>query len=442
MSEISDSGAVTLPPSEPSTRPVRAEGESAGTPQHRVRNRGGTRFIATYSLIVGASRVAPALGFLTLTWSLSLEEYGRAAVLASVYALLVASTDSGFDAAASIRIAAGDHELSVLAASLRARLVAWGIGSCIGALLLAAAAGASDVGTWAAFICICLGALVTGATSSFRVIEREHRPWLEARLVAAEKLAIGIAIGALGWLTKSVYGYAIGTIVAPLLVLIGSTSLRGVVRHVHRHRAPAPAGSRAMLRTALPIGLGIYASLLYWRVDVLIISRSLGEDAAGVYAQGYYPIMAAAMVPGSGAVLLLRRAARETNILQLALIAGGTGALVGAAVSTLGRAVLDGLGLLTEPLAAEVLPVAAMSLPFVFVNPFMAMFLRSHGFAWRVTVLSLTGLVLNVGSVAWLVSSLGVIGAAWASVVTEATLTMLLFLMVRFVREVNDRAVE
>ena len=116
----------------------------------------------------------------------------------------------------------------------------------------------------------------------------------------------------------------------------------------------------------LPVALGIYATTLYWRLDVLIISAMLSPAAAGSYAIAYYPIMGLASLPGTASVLVLRSAGiRGSDTFRRRLAINAVlGCLLTVVVATVFAAVLTRIPIATiTSESVSVMRIAALGLP-------------------------------------------------------------------------------
>ena len=271
----------------------------------------------------------------------------------------------------------------------------------------------------------------------------------EARLaVARAVLTTGAALLALSQV-RSLAGFGAGTLVGTLAALIwGLGMLRrryasSFVRGVDAGAGLAPT-SRALARQAIaeavPTWLATLLSLVYFKIDVVILRAFVGDAELGAYSAAFNVfetltvlpsiVMAAAFSPLARAYSDRARQRRwERALVALLLVLGGVvGALLFAASDRIVSA-LFGAGFLR---AGESLRWLALGVPVMFLNAGLWHFLLARNLEVRNLVLAAALLVVNVGMNLLLIPRLRGPGAALATVLTEIAHAVLAVVALRW----------
>jgi O-antigen/teichoic acid export membrane protein len=249
---------------------------------------------------------------------------------------------------------------------------------------------------------------------------------------------LGVLAMACVFLLEGVLNVAIGT---PLI-----TRLLGYRVRV----ALDPAVCRRLLREAAPFALTLALGLIYFKVDVVMLSAMKGSEAVGWYSAAFRLLeglvyLSAAFVSTmfptlsrlqETSVESLRSTTRRATDLVVAFSLPAAVALV-----MLSGPIID---LLYGEGYAESVPALhwiGASLFFVFVNNFLASVLgavdRQKACFW----VTLAGVVLNISLNLALIPRLAHVGAAVATAITQIAVTALLFaLVLRVVRPGIDAA--
>jgi O-antigen/teichoic acid export membrane protein len=236
------------------------------------------------------------------------------------------------------------------------------------------------------------------------------------------------------WAYAISYGFACLFILA-VLVARGFASLRPRFE-------PRLVGS--WLVASLPLALTFVVTTLYFKIDVPILQLFRSFDEVGWYASAYKPFEALLFVPMAmlnvifPLLAIYHREAPERlevavdRFYKLLLLIGWP-LTVGVWVLASG---LTGL-LHLYPQAEPALAVLGLGIVFMFVNNAWVGSLnavdRQVAFTWA----ALASLVVNVGLNLVLIPAHGYLGAAWATVLTEAVLFAIGWLLTRrYVRPV------
>ena len=365
---------------------------------------------------------------------LGAEGYGILNTALSLAALTIALTDLGLTQYTVREVAADRTRASrflVNFAALRlglavpATAVALGIGVALGyerSLLLA-------VG----FACVYFAAqsLKGYGYSFFQAFENLR---YQALSVVVEKLLVILAGGVLLYLTVSpaltLLGMAVG------MVLVTGLTLWWVTRHVAPFQ-PAEVDARFVgdsLRTLIPFALAGLFGMMYFRIDTIIVEALLGATAAGQYGLAFRIVEALNMLP-----LIVVHATLYPRLSSLfsegaydelrVLTRLGGGALLAASVPialvlTLSASLLVGW-IATDPElgpAGPALQVLCWVFPLICIRYLLyTALLALHEQRFIAAALG-AGMVFNVVLNLVLIPSLGINGAAIATIGSEIVL--------------------
>jgi O-antigen/teichoic acid export membrane protein len=189
--------------------------------------------------------------------------------------------------------------------------------------------------------------------------------------------------------------------------------------------------ARAAARSGLPICLAGLVSMLYFKADVLILKPVAGDAALGLYSAAYQifegsqlvpAIVLAATFPSLARAHLDRERQRHWErlvaaaLLLLGLVIGGACyAARGPIIALVFRAGFAE--------ATPVLRILALGIPLMYLNYGLTHFLIARDLGHRNMIISTLMLVVNVSINVVAIPRLAGVGAAWATVATEAALT-------------------
>jgi O-antigen/teichoic acid export membrane protein len=274
-------------------------------------------------------------------------------------------------------------------------------------------------------------ALLDHAIAVFRGYERFVD---EARVNITRALLVLLGGLAGIWVRRSVVGLTAGilagTLAAGLYALV-------VLRRGYRvlgsnQRLYDPALARAALRGGFPIWLAGLVSMLYFRGDTVLLKLYSGDAVLGVYSAAYQifegsallpAIVLAAAFPPLARAHLHRERQRQWELLIVSvLLICGLG--VGTVFYAGGSHIIDLVfrGGFAE--AAVSLRILALGVPLMFVNYGLTHFLIARDLGNRNMVFSSMMLILNMAINVVAIPRMGGPGAAWATVITEAALTV------------------
>lgn len=297
-------------------------------------------------------------------------------------------------------------------------------------------APATVAGLWAWFVLL---SLAMTAMAVFRGLERME---LEALLSLTMRAAILLALGALfllGALTPASAAAVLAGAAALMLVPASVLAWR-LLRRAVPTAAVAWPGRTALLafaRRGLPLTLVMMSSVLYLRVDSIMLGALVGEAAVAHYQVPFRLVEAAFMLPIIAVVALYPQIARAERARRRRLLGRGL-----AGVAALGLALALVFAVAGPPLfarfygdaaarAIETLVVLSWAIPFAFLAQFLARVLPLYGLQMRLAVLGGLGLAVNIAVNAVLIPAYAEIGAALTTILTQAGVAAGAFALLR-----------
>src|SRR5688572_21827142 len=386
-------------------------------------------------LFVVAARVLPA------------DDFGRYAFALAVGLVAAQLADSGLQLSLLRRLSGeADRGASgqALGSALRARLVA-GLALGIGGGLLAASVGETPI-----------EAMALAAIALAQIAAAQAELWLQVvrargrlELEAAAGLAGRALIAMLGVLALVGGGDLPGLGLAHAIGSVLSVAVARVVanRFLDPGRGPGWAGIRETYLDALPLAVAGAASLLMFRIDVLLLQWLRDSETVGVYSAAYRPFEAALLVPvaimAAGFPRLVRLAA-DLGAFR-ALVSRLAAILVGCAIGAALFGWFAGPPLIAFLFGARYAPstdllrILVLALPAIFLNALLTQAIVALRRPWLVAASMAAALATNVALNLLLIPQLGATGAAIATVLAETTLLIAsLAAVVRLGRAYDD----
>lgn len=251
----------------------------------------------------------------------------------------------------------------------------------------------------------------------------EDARWLIGQRTFSAVLVVTVVLAGFQAPWHILAAWAAGSLLG-VLALPGGLLLRPVFK-------PDPA----LYRVALPLLWIDLATAVYFRSDMLVLQGlGVAQEEIGQYAAAYRLIEAVILVTNPIALLLFRKLRLlalgdpqlDKRIVKAALLALVVGTVVAAVLSLLS----DPVALLTYgdryPGSAGLLAVLAWALVFVLPNAVLTQAALAldldRAYAWAAGLAALCNLGMNF----LCVETYGPIASAWATLLTEAVLTMIL----------------
>lgn len=274
------------------------------------------------------------------------------------------------------------------------------------------------------FIAQSFSQLFMGIFQTYSVVWRATIGDLTGRLA---QLALILIIGTLSITHTS------------LATMIGAATLGALVSFgIHRFLVPiswrlqaAPNWTQAktLLKDAWPLALLLLLNVIYFRIDMVILSLFRSPTEVGLYGLAYRMIESALFIPAMfGGLLLPRLSSSKTALPTLltesfaALLWAGTGlSLITTLLALPGINFLSGQQYLA---AAPLLQILALALAVMFLGNLFGFTLVAR--KQQRSLLKLYGFLV-VGNIIlnlWAIPRFGALAAAWTTVITEAAATL------------------
>ena len=204
-----------------------------------------------------------------------------------------------------------------------------------------------------------------------------------------------------------------------------------------------PAGFKKIVKSSLPFALMMLLMSFYTRIDSVMLERLLpgGVEQAGVYAQGYRLLEAAAMFSYLAAVLLLPMFARmikENESVEELTKLSFTLIIIPALIIACGsfyykNEIMNLLYLEKTEFSAPVFGwlmfgFAAISITFVFGT-----LLTANGNMRAINIMALSGILVNITLNLILIPSYQAVGAAIAGVATQFATAFIQIAIVQYI---------
>lgn len=389
--------------------------------------------MARLSILIGykaASEVTAKLSMFAIVVvaarRLEPEAFGLFALAATFGWLLGVVSDLGLQLHVAREVArepGSAAQIVVQAARLRATLAAL---AALAAVPVATALGGSERWPfWTLVASYLVSSLVEFLNHAYRGLMRSD---LESSLNLVQRAAtLGLAVLMLPW-RPSLASLATAFAVPAVATLAGSLAVAwrlGVL-------GPGPAGTRTHLVVrrlageAAPIGAGLVLSALYWRIDLFLVERWVGIEAAAGYNAAFRLVEALRLMPAAVLAVVFPLFCRTRSLRPAAVVAS---ALLG------GGLVVAGLAWIASPWlvhlfygdrylpAVPVLRVLVVAVPLCFSNYALTHQVLGWDAQRRYAVVCAAALAANVAVNAALLPVVGAVGAAWATVVTELVVT-------------------
>jgi O-antigen/teichoic acid export membrane protein len=184
---------------------------------------------------------------------------------------------------------------------------------------------------------------------------------------------------------------------------------------------------------ATPIALGSLLSVLYLRLDVILLEVLKGEEAVGVYSAASRLVEALTILPASLSLTAMPEFARQaktgqgfTTIARKYVgVSLGVGVTLGILLFFCSTSLIVRIYGSRFTAAAGVLQILSLGTGFLFVLPVLSSLLVAWGQERLNSLFLLVGTLLCESLHLLLISRYGAMGAAWTVVVSEMALTLL-----------------
>lgn len=277
----------------------------------------------------------------------------------------------------------------------------------------------------ACFCCVVLGNVVSSDLRA-RGRFKGDALWLAAlRLASALAVAGTLLLTSQPWAVFAAWGLGL------LLCLVPARGLWPV--------RPGVPFAGPMARSCLAFMLVEGATLLYHRVDIIMLQAMRGPAETGQYAAAYRFLDGVILLAAPVGVVLMRRlrlARRERPAFAALLRRACLAMLLGAAVLEAGALAL-GTPLMLATFGPDYAPAGALmptlfaALAFILPNSVLTQAAVADNRERLYALAALACAGVNVGLNLLMIPGLGAAGAAWATVATEGVLTAIMLLSLR-----------
>jgi O-antigen/teichoic acid export membrane protein len=197
-------------------------------------------------------------------------------------------------------------------------------------------------------------------------------------------------------------------------------------------------------RDVLPIGVGIVLSAMYFRIDVFLIEFWKGITAVAQYNAVFRLVEALRLFPAAVLAVALPSLCRATNTRPLVFVSlwlTGFAALVSLVVGIAAGWLVPFVYGATYAGAVPAFRILLAAFPLMSLNYALTHQLVGWNAHRAYALIAGTALVFNVAINSRLIPAMSIAGAAWATLCTEAVLTIGALAALRFVTATAPSAV-
>lgn len=392
----------------------------------------GRKSIAANSAwMVGGRLLVAAIQWATtllIIRTLSVDEFGQFSLIFGILGMLSIVTDMGLGRIAVSLLQDETRDTPRITGAyivLRTLLGILGYGL---AVLVVALGGYGPVTLTAALVgslTVIFGTASNAYSVIFQVQERMQLPAISTALGAAtQMLAVlvlirGDAPGLVWFMVPAVLTSVIELIVRA----VGAHRLARI-----RYCIDLPLWWH-LLKEAVPISIGNAMTTLYYRIDVIMLAQLSTLAAVATYSVAYKFVDIVNMIPWAASTaalpVLVRywpddRAAFERVALQICRVLAAVGALIAAGFIVLADDVVPLLYGSEYEDAAAAAKVVVGSQCIAFAAACALLILIAAGSHRRFPLIATAGLLINVGINLIVIPRYSYMGAAWATLVTDA----------------------
>jgi O-antigen/teichoic acid export membrane protein len=350
------------------------------------------------------------------------EAFGVLALAMTTGWILGVASDAGLPLYLARALAGGDAPAGAVVRAvmrLRAKLA---VAALIAGVLIATAWAPRPFVVAFAFIVTAqvAGAVLETLSHVYRGLGRSD---IESTIVIAQRVfAAGLASAVL--ITQpSLLLLSIALLVPPALALGASLAIVArLTPHSSAAQPASPFGVERFRHEAAPIGIGILVSAIYFRCDVYFLNYWHGLEAVGAYNAVFRLVEALRLLPAAVLAVTfpeLCRAATLRPLRRLTVVLAAAGVLAMAFTAPAATGIVHVTYGAAYDHASAALQVLALALPLFFLNYALTHQVIGWGGQRRYLAITCVALLGNVGANFALIPSAGMVGAAWATVLTE-----------------------
>lgn len=292
-----------------------------------------------------------------------------------------------------------------------------------------------------ASITIITQALFTSANAFFQKILRYDLSVIAAITSYLFVLATAVVVTLT---TQSLLGYTLAYVLGGLVLVLMSYTI--IAKRTKNFFLPKFDKEEflKLAKPAWPVGLALLFNLIYFRIDVLILSNFRSSTEVGLYGLSYQffeaslaiPIFFAnAIYPLLSKLYVTDKSSFKTQVASWVKILLGASLLLTLALIVVSNFIPSPIfwGKDFQGSVAS-LQILALGLPFFFISALFWHLLIIYDRQKFLTVIYAAGAVFNVVANLIFIPSYGYIAASAITVISEALITLLLFLAIRVKR--------
>jgi O-antigen/teichoic acid export membrane protein len=249
---------------------------------------------------------------------------------------------------------------------------------------------------------------------------------IESTLNLWQRVATLVLAGVVLWWWPDVTVLALGMAIPALATFAYSARLATRLAAPVEPFEPIEPIDRRSLSSVIPIGTGIVLSALYFRIDVFLVQAWQGTSAVALYNAVFRLVDALRLFPAAVlavALPVLFRATSRHPLVKLSALL--TSSAIGVALVlwlAAGRLIPFLYGA-NYAAAVPAFRVLLLSFPLMSLNYALThQLIGWHGHRGYAVVCA-TALIFNVALNTRLIPAVGIVGAAWATLATEAVVT-------------------
>lgn len=279
-------------------------------------------------------------------------------------------------------------------------------------------------------------ALITTTNAFFQKILRYDLSTLAA---ATGYLVILISAIVVTTTTKSILGYTTAYVLGGLTIV--ATTYFIIAKRAKNFFTPSFSIGQftSFLKPAWPVGIALIFNLIYFRIDVLILSNFRTSAEVGLYGLAYQFFEASLAIPiffANAIYPLIAKIYQEDKITFAKQVSSWAKILLASSV-------LLTLALITVAYVIPVffgpsfqgsipsLQILALGMPFFFISALLWHLLIIYDRQKFLTIIYAAGALFNISLNLVFIPIYGALAAATITVISEALITMLLFLSLR-----------
>jgi O-antigen/teichoic acid export membrane protein len=249
---------------------------------------------------------------------------------------------------------------------------------------------------------------------------------IESTITIGQRLAAAALVVVVLTLSPNFLWLAIALVVPAVAALLTSLAIAARIAGDVPSHGVTPLRFGNFARDAAPIGLGILVSALYFRCDVYFINHWQGLGAVGMYNAVFRLVEALRLFPAAVLAVVfpeLCRAQTTRPMWRLALMLATVGALAMACTILSAPSIVHiAYGPAYQP-AALPLQILGLAVPFFFLNYALTHQVIAWNGQYFYLTITIAALATNVICNALLIPSMGIAGAAFATILTEIVVT-------------------